>query len=149
LGGAGPPTNTLSSGPKPTPVPSGPSSRLATIDMGQKLGAFPPFCGGRPGRAGFSSNTKSPGPRPISVPSGILIHPAVWPQRLWAENGGGVPSFLGWGELGPHLTQCGFIVIRPTVWPQYTKVTDRTGQDRQDRQRSDRIGSTVLQMVAQ
>jgi len=46
---------------------------------------------------------------------------------------------LGEGEPGPHLTQCGlgrassmpsFILIRPTVWPQYTNVTDKT--DRQD-----------------
>jgi len=44
-----------------------------------------------------------------------------------------------------------FIMIRPTVWPQYTNVTDRqTGQtDRQDRQRYDSIGRTVLQTVAQ
>jgi len=35
-----------------------------------------------------------------------------------------------------------FILIRPTVWPQYTNVTDR-----QDRQRSDSIGWTVLQTV--
>jgi len=38
----------------------------------------------------------------------------------------------------------------PTVWPQYTKVTDRqTGQT--DRQRSDSVGQrwrTVLQTVA-
>ena len=41
-----------------------------------------------------------------------------------------------------------FILISPTVWPQYTNVTDRTGQDRQaDRQWSNRIGQTVLQMV--
>jgi len=39
-----------------------------------------------------------------------------------------------------------FILIHPTVWPQYTNVTDR--QDRTDRQRSDRIGRTVLQTVA-
>jgi len=63
---------------------------------------------------------------------------------------------LGEGELSPHLTQCGqgrghtctssFIWIRPTVWPQYTNVTDiqvRTGQ------RTDSIGRTVLQTVAQ
>ena len=42
-----------------------------------------------------------------------------------------------------------FILIHPTVWPQYTNVTDRTGQDIQDRQGSDSIGRTVLQMVAQ
>jgi len=40
-----------------------------------------------------------------------------------------------------------FILIRQTVWPQYTNVTDR--QTGQDRQRSDSIGRTVLQMGAQ
>jgi len=41
-----------------------------------------------------------------------------------------------------------FILIRPTVWPQYTNVTDRqTGQT--DKQRTDCIGRTVLQTVAQ
>jgi len=37
----------------------------------------------------------------------------------------------------------------PTVWPQYTNVTDRTGQTGDDRQWSDSIGRTVLQTVAQ
>jgi len=42
------------------------------------------------------SNTMSPGSRPTSLPTGILIHPAVWPQQTWAENGGGaVPPFSG------------------------------------------------------
>jgi len=35
-------------------------------------------------------------------------------------------------------------LIRPTVWPQYSNVTDR-----QDREQSDDIGRTVLQTVAQ
>jgi len=39
-----------------------------------------------------------------------------------------------------------FILIHPTIWPQYTNVTDRT---RQTGQRSDSIGRTVLQTVAQ
>jgi len=48
--------------------------RLATIDMGRKVGELrPPFFGGSP------SNTMWAGPRPTSVPSGILIHPAAWP----------------------------------------------------------------------
>jgi len=34
-----------------------------------------------------------------------------------------------------------FVLIRPTVWPQCTYVTDR--------QRTDRIGRTILQTVAQ
>jgi len=35
-----------------------------------------------------------------------------------------------------------FNLIHPTVWPQYTNVTDR--QDRQTGQRSDSIGRTVV-----
>jgi len=37
------------------------------------------------------------------------------------------------------------ILIRPAVWPQYTNLTDR----QTDRQRSDSMGRTVLQTVAQ
>jgi len=36
------------------------------------------------------------------VPSGILIHAAIWPRQIWAENWG-----AGCAPLGPHLTQCG------------------------------------------
>jgi len=65
-----------------------PSSRLATIDIGRKLGGSVPFLGGG---AGCPCNTKSPGPMPISIPSGILIHPTIWPQQIWAENWRTVP----------------------------------------------------------
>jgi len=54
----------------------------------------------------------------------------------------GVGAPLAEREMDSHLTQCGqaeaytcmpsFISIRPTVWPQYTNVTDRT--DRQTAQ---------------
>ena len=64
-----------------------PSSRLATIDMGQKVRVVVPHF------------------RPTSLPSGILIHPAICPQQIWAKNWGLCP--FGEGELGPHLTQCG------------------------------------------
>jgi len=37
--------------------------------------------------------------------SGILIHGAIWPQRTCAKKWGGYAPF-GWGEVGPHLTQC-------------------------------------------
>jgi len=37
-----------------------------------------------------------------------------------------------------------FILIRPTVWPQCTNVTDRT-----DRQRTDSTGRIILQTAAQ
>ena len=43
-----------------------------------------------------------------------------------------------------------FILIRPTVWrPQYTNVTDRTGQTGQTDKGTDSIGRTVLHTVAQ
>jgi len=40
----------------------------------------------------------SPGPRSTSLPSGILIHPAFWPQQVWAENWGLCP--FGGGGAG-------------------------------------------------
>jgi len=40
-----------------------------------------------------------------------------------------------------------FILVHPTVWPQYTNVRDRQ-TEQTDRQRSDRIGRAVLQTVA-
>jgi len=91
------------------------------------LGLRPLFSGG----GTFPSNTKSPEPRPTSIPSGILIYAAIWPQRIWPKIGACPP--MGEGELGPHLTMwpmwptCrpSFILIRQTVWPQYTNITDR------------------------
>jgi len=65
-------------------------------------GVRPPF---GEGATGSPSNTNSPGSRPSSIPSDILIHAAIWPQQIWAENWGLCP--LKWGEMGPHLTQCG------------------------------------------
>jgi len=68
---------------------------------------------------------------------------------------------FGEGELGPHLTQCGrgrgLPARRVSIWSVQlfghsarTSQTGQTGQDRQtDRQRSDSIGRTVLQTVAQ
>ena len=80
-----------------------PSSRLGTIDMGRKLGkALPSFRGEG---AGSPSDTMSLGLRPTCLPSGILIHGAIWPQQIWAKNGGLCP--FGGGALGSHLTQCG------------------------------------------
>jgi len=98
----------MSPGPRPIPRTVWylhPSSRLATTDMGQKLGAVPPW-----GELGPACNTMSPGPTStLCLSSGILIHPAVWPQQTRAENcsgvHGGVP--LSKGELGHHVTQCG------------------------------------------
>ena len=67
-------------------------------------------------------------------------------------RGAGSPSNTMWP--GPRPTRMpSFILIRPTVWPQWTNVTDRQDKqdrtDRQtDRQGSDSIGRTVLQAVA-
>ena len=79
-----------------------PSSRLATITIGRKLGALPPFCRGG---TGSPSGTMWPGPRPTSLPSGMLIHPAIWPQQIWPKIGGCAP--LGRGAGSPYLTECG------------------------------------------
>ena len=108
----------------------------------------------------------SVGLRPTSLPSGMLIHPAIWAQQNAQETGGFTPFWRRGAQLGPNLTQCGqglrptcmpsFILIHPTIWHLATihqrhRQTDRTDrQDRQtDRQRSDSIGRTTLQMVAQ
>jgi len=75
--------------------------RLATIDMGRKLGAVPFL-----GESWAPFNTMWPGPRPIFVPSGILIQTAqpFWHNRHSPTIGGLYP-FLG-GGLGPNLSQC-------------------------------------------
>jgi len=57
------------------------------------------------GGAGSPSNTMSLGLRPISLPSGLLIHPAIWPQQIYAKNWG--LCTFGEGQLGPHLAQYG------------------------------------------
>jgi len=56
-------------------------------------------------------------------------------------GGAGSPSKTMWPGPRPTTVING-ILIHPTVWPQYTKVTDRTGQ-------SDSIWQTVSQRVAQ
>jgi len=67
-------------------------------------------------------------------------------------EGSWAPSNRMWpGSRPTCVTSC--ILIRPTVWPQYTNITDR--QERQDRTEmttvpySHSIGRTVLQTVAQ
>jgi len=72
------------------------SSRLATTDISQKLGAVPLFGGG----ARSPSSTMWPAPRPTFIPSGISIHPAVWPQGHGPKTGGCAP-FWGRGSWVP------------------------------------------------
>ena len=79
-------------------------NRLATIDMGRKVGGG---CCATFWGAGSPSNAKWPGLRPTSVPSGILIHPASNPYSRLATTdmgrklGAAVPLL---GVLGPHVT---------------------------------------------
>jgi len=55
------------------------------------------------------------------------------------KMGVAVPPFpVAWVEAYLRASD-----IHPVVWPQYINVTDRTGQ------RSDSVGRTVLQTVAQ
>jgi len=60
--------------------------------------------------------------------------------------GAGSPFNTMWPVSRPTCLPS-FMLIRLTVWPQYTNVTDKT--ERQTGQRSDSIGRTVLQTVAQ
>ena len=98
-----------------------PSNHLATIDMGRKLGALPPFWGGELG----PHLTQSTGPRPTSIPSGIVIYAAIWPQQTWAENWGAPPPSWGAGAGSPSNTKSptsipGGILIHAAIWPQQT-----------------------------
>jgi len=52
-------------------------------------------------------------------------------RPLFGEEGAGSPSNTMWPGQRP-TGMPSFILIRPTVWPQYTNVTDRTGQTGQD-----------------
>ena len=135
LHGSGTPSNkpTLWPGPRSTSAPSGISSRLAIIDMGQ-IG-----CGG----CALFSVEVDPHRTQVAWAEAYLhtkwhlrlVHPAVWPQRTLTENWGlcpcpipitnwhldpcsrlatinvrrklGALPLLGRRRgLGPHLTQC-------------------------------------------
>jgi len=99
------------------------SSSIQPFDCnrhGPKTGAVPLL-----GGSWDPSNTTSPGPKFTSVPSGLLVHPAVWPQRTWAENWGLYP-FRGGGAgsssntMSPRLrlylrTKWHLILIYPAV----------------------------------
>ena len=53
-----------------------------TVTWAENWRAYPLFWRGR----WAPSNTMSSGPWPTFVPSVIWIHPAVWPQQIWAEK---------------------------------------------------------------
>ena len=68
--------------------------------------------------------------------------PQKWGLLCPFQRRAGSPSNTVWPGLRPtSVPSC--ILIHPTFWPQYTSVTDRTGE------RSDSIWRTVIQTVAQ
>jgi len=99
--GDGSPSNTMSTGSRPTSIPSG-----ILIHVAVGGGALPLLVDGR---AGSPSNRVSLGSSPTgtSIRSGILIHSAIWPQQIWAENWGLCPFGEGTSVPNPHVTQCG------------------------------------------
>jgi len=139
------------------------------MDMGRNWeGSSAPFWGGELGRS--PSNTKSPWLSPTKWhlnPSSHLATtmvikynhghnrygPKIGGVPLW-KRGSCVPIYTMWPGPRP-ICEPSFILIHPTVWPQHRNVTERidmTGQTYrlgQDRQRSEGIGRTVLQTVAQ
>ena len=171
--------------------------RLATIDMGRKLGGLCSFCGSctHLTQCGLCQNLalyqvaswsiqpfghNKHGPKICggSAPflgrgAGSLSNTVAWDEAyldtkwhldpslhlaatdIGRKLGGSAP--LGEGELGPHLTQCGqgwgLPACQVSSWSVqpfgHNTPTSQTWQDRQDRQRSDSIGRTVLQTVAQ
>ena len=113
--------------------------------MGRKLGGSYPFFGEE--GAGSPSNTvaRGRGLPPYQVASRSIqpfgrngYGPKIGGLCPFGGGGAGSPSNTMWP--GPMPTcMPSFILIRQTVWPQYTNVSDRQ-TDRQDRQRSDSIG---------
>ena len=107
--GTGSPSNTVWPGLKPTSVSSCiliPSSRLATIYMDRGLADYTDA-----GKACAHQFRMWAAAVPLSVGEAGSPSNTVWP--------------------GPRPTcMSSFILIRPTVWPQYTNVRDRT--DRTD-----------------
>jgi len=108
--------------------------------MGQYWGYCAPFYGW--GEAGSLSNTIPPGPRSTTVPGGILIHPAVWPQHGRAASPSNNVARAEEAYLHAKFYLDAFNRLA-TIRQRYRQ----TGQT--DRQRSDSMGRTVLQTVAQ
>jgi len=153
LGEAGSPSNTMSPGPMSTSLPSASRSiQLFGHDRhGPKIGGAVPLWGWRGCSA---SNAMWPGSMPTSVQSGILIMQPFGHNRHGRKIGGhdrflcggaGSPCNTMWPEPRP-TSMPSFVLIQPTVWPQYTNITDR--MNRAGRCTSS-IGRTVLQAVTQ
>jgi len=111
--------------------------RLTTIDMSQKLGAVPFFKGGS-----WIPNLTQCG-LGRGLPSYLVASWSIQPfshNRHGPKSGGCCAPFLGRITGSPsntvwpgpkHTSIPSFILIYPTVWPQYTNITEKQrGQDR-------------------
>jgi len=153
LGGAGSASNTMSPGPRSTSVPSGTPmypTVWPTLTSVENWGAVPPL-GGELGPH-LTQSRLGRGLPPYQVASYAIQsfgHNGYGPKiggAVLLLGGARSPSKTMWP--GPRPTCIpSLILIRPTVWPQYTNVTDR--QTDRTGQRSNSIGWTVLQMVTQ
>ena len=130
------------------------------IDMDWKIGAVPLL-----GELGPHITQYDPGRCLPPYQLGIFIHPAVWSDHNGvgsAKLGSCCAPLLRGGELGPYLTQCDlgrgpYLRTKCHLDPsnclatthQRYRHTYRTGQTGQTGQRTDSIGRTVLQTVAQ
>ena len=93
-----------------------------------------------------SSAAAEMGDRLATIDMGRELGRVVPAFFLGGGGGAGSPSNTMWpGPMPIPVCQVSHF-IRPTVWPQYTNITDRTEQTGQ---RPDSIGRTVLQTVAQ
>jgi len=103
--------------------------RLATIDMCQKLGLWP-FLGGRKLGPYLTECGLGRGLTPYQVASWYIQpfdHNTLaekWRLLSPLFGGAGFPSNTMWSRPRSASTPS-FIPIHPTVWPQYTNVTDR------------------------
>jgi len=139
-GEAGSPSSTITPGPMPTPYKVGSSSvqPFGHNIHGPKIRGCAPSL--RRGELG-PHLTMSLGSRPTSYqvaswsiePFGYnRYRPNIWGLCPFGGRGHGSPSNAMWPGPMPTCTPS-FILTRPSVWPQYTNVTDRqdrhTGQD--------------------
>jgi len=152
-GEAGSQSSTVWPGLRPTSIPSGSliqSALWPLLTWAESWGLCPLF-GERELDLHLTQCRLSRGLPPCQVTSWSIqlfghnrYGPIIGGLRLCPFAGGGTRSPPNTMWPLPRLTHTpSFILIRPTVWPQYTNVTDRqTGQTDRTGQRSDSTGRT-------
>jgi len=136
--------------------------RLATTDVGRKVGGCCALCPFPWGELGPYLTQCRLAEAYFRTKWHLDLSSRLATTNIGRKLGRVVPSpfFGSEKELGTHLTQCGLgrclppcqvasSSIQPFGQNTPTSQTGQTGPDRQDRQRSDSVGRTVLQTVAQ